>query len=132
MTLTSFSLVSEVHMLSRLAILLQRLQHCSAAPSIVGGDNLSTYFLEAERSSRRIQDALREVEEGIWRFRELQNATPSSGDLAAVHAFGLQISSLVKALSSVTQTAQISGCSIFTFGKHDTAPLEINANEESR
>ena len=112
----SSSLVTQVNTLSRLAALIGRLQQISQATSILGGSELLGRFCEAEKSIRRVQDALREVEEGIRHWTELQGSQPAPEDLAIVHDSIEDTVSLVEALSGIVAAVRSSECSLFTQG----------------
>ena len=109
-------MVIQVNTLSRLAALIGRLQHCSQAASILGGTELFDRFCQAEKSTRQVQDALQEVEEGIKHLRELQGSEPAPEDLAIIHASSENTVSLVEELSGIVATAKSSECSLFTQG----------------
>jgi len=64
----------------------------------------------------RIQDALRDVDEGARQMRELQEIGISAEDLSTVNNIRQEVVIFTKSFSAVNRTVRAASCSLFTSG----------------
>ncbi len=92
--------------LVNLSQLVSRLKHCASAESLAGGDALAQALINAEVDVRALHDAVKEVEEGVRHFRELEGRQPGQDELVPLHELRQESSLLAQALSLVNGAAE--------------------------
>lgn len=113
-------LASQLDVLNRLTSTLRRLHHCALSESLSGGDKLHQALSAAELDAYHLREALKEVEDGVRAFRELQGAHVGTADLASVHEARQEVSLLITALETALSSSRSAGWSLFG---HDEASL---------
>lgn len=113
-------LATQLSILNKLTATIRRLHHCANASALTGGDALHTALMQAELDACHLREALREVEEGVRHFRELQGVQISTSDLTAVHEFRQEIGLLVTAIELALSSTRAAEWSLFG---HDEASL---------
>lgn len=113
-------LATQLEQLNKLNSMLRRLHHGAKASAIAGGAELHTALTNAELEVCHLHEALKEVEDGVRQFRELQGTHVGTHDLASVQDLRLESSLLVTALESALSSSREAGWSLFG---HDEATL---------
>lgn len=119
-------LVNQVNTLRRLGATLRRLHHCALAPALSGGEELRDALVQAELDVCHIREALREVEDAVRYFRELQGVPVGTADLAAVHDLRQEVVLLVAALETALSSGRAAGWSLF--GRDEAALVAKSAD----
>jgi midasin len=110
-------LADQLAALGQLTAALRRLHHCAHAPALTGGTALRDALAQAELDACHVREALREVEEGVRHFRELQGVPVGTSDLAATHALRQETGLLITALETALSANRAADWSLFAHGE---------------
>lgn len=107
-------LVKQVDTLTKLNATLRRLHQCAHAPALAGGDALHQALIQAELHACHVREALREVEDAVRQFRELQGVPSPASDLSSIHDLRQEVVLLVTALEAALAANRAAGWSLFS------------------
>ncbi|KLT40914.1 hypothetical protein CC85DRAFT_321131 [Cutaneotrichosporon oleaginosum] len=89
-------LATQLSTLSKFNAVLRRLHTCAKAPAVAGG--VGQALEQAELDACHLRDGLREAEDAVRAFRELQGSVVP--DLADIHAYRQEVGLLITALEN--------------------------------
>lgn len=113
-------LSTQLSTLSKLTAVLRRLHTCSKATALAGG--VGQALEKAELDACHLRDGLREAEDAVRAFRELQGSPLP--DLADIHTFRQEVGLLITALENALGACRAADWPLFG---HDEAQLEHRA-----
>ena len=91
---------------------------------VSGGAPLNEHFVSAEISFRKLQDALKQIEEGIEYFRNLEEKAVGHDGLTTVQDLRQEVGLLMQALCRVNDTSRTSGCKVFAQGESRSSVVD--------
>lgn len=115
-------LATQLSNLSKLNAVLRRLHTCAKAPALAGG--VAQALERAELDACHLRDGLREAEDAVRAFRELQGSPAS--DLTDIHAFRQEVGLLITALENALGACRAAEWPLFG---HEEAQLAHRATD---
>lgn len=123
------TLALQLDTLSKITATLRRVHHCAKAEALAGGEALATALTQAELDACHLREALKEAEEGVRAFRELQTVQVGPSDLADIHAFRQEAGLLVTAIDNALSSCRAAGWSLFGHGGSKCSWRKLTADE---
>lgn len=110
-------LAGQLETLARLGATLRRVHHCAKAEALAGGEALANALAQAELDACHLREGLKEAEDGVRAFRELQGVQIGTHDLSDIHAFRQEVGLLITAIETALSACHAADWSLFGHGE---------------